>query len=122
MAGVAQRVEHTPGHRHRLEPNAELALPSHRLGRLMGLSVHAAYGARSLVAARIILSLVPLAFQMLYVCPRKTGQGLFGLSLGTLTLVFVLSLPTSFGTFCGVASAHDQPCMISQSVLTRRAK
>ena len=70
----------------------------------------------------IILSLVPLAFQMLYVCPRKTGQGLFGLSLGTLTLVFVLSLPTPAGNFRGVAVADDRPCMISQSVLTRQAK
>ena len=39
----------------------------------------------------IILSLAPTAFQLLYVFPRQAGQGLFGLGLGALTPVFMLT-------------------------------
>jgi hypothetical protein len=45
----------------------------------------------------IILSLGPSAFQMLYVFPRETGEGYFGLGLGTLTPVFVLAANAVWG-------------------------
>ena len=38
----------------------------------------------------IIPSLLPTAFQLLYIFPHGTGQGLFGLGLGALTPAFVL--------------------------------
>jgi hypothetical protein len=38
----------------------------------------------------IILSLLPTAFQLLYVFPYETGQGVFGIGLGALTPAFVL--------------------------------
>lgn len=37
-----------------------------------------------------LLSLVPTAFQLLYVFPNKTGYGLFGIGLGMWTPIFVL--------------------------------
>ena len=42
----------------------------------------------------IVLSLAPSAFQLLYVFPRETGQGFFGLGLGALTL-FLRSRPNA---------------------------
>jgi hypothetical protein len=45
----------------------------------------------------IIFSLAPSAFQLLYVFPRQTGQGLLGLSLGALTPVFVLAANAIWG-------------------------
>jgi hypothetical protein len=45
----------------------------------------------------IILSLAPSAFQLLYVFPRETGEGFFGLGLGVLTPVFVLAANAIWG-------------------------
>jgi hypothetical protein len=45
----------------------------------------------------IILSLLPTAFQLLYIFPYKTGQGLLGLGLGALTPAFVLVVNVIWG-------------------------
>src|SRR5512134_3471920 len=45
----------------------------------------------------IVLSLAPSAFQMLYMFPRETGEGFFGLGLGALTPVFVLAANVIWG-------------------------
>jgi hypothetical protein len=45
----------------------------------------------------IILSLLPSAFQLLYVFPHETGRGWFGLSLGALTPAFVLAVNAIWG-------------------------
>ena len=38
----------------------------------------------------ILLSLLPAAFQLLYLFPHKTGYGLFGVGLGMRTPAFIL--------------------------------
>jgi hypothetical protein len=49
----------------------------------------------------LIVSLAPSAFQLLYVFPQMTGQGLLGLRLGALTPVLVLV----FNAVWGLAAA-----------------
>src|SRR5512144_2998242 len=58
----------------------------------------------------IILSLGPSAFQMLYVFPRETGEGYFGLGLGALTPVFVFAANAILGlsaTWMLRTTVHD---------------
>ncbi len=45
----------------------------------------------------ILLSLVPTAFQLLYVFPQETGDGFLGLRLGTLMPAFVLAANAIWG-------------------------
>src|SRR5512134_3962921 len=59
----------------------------------------------------IILSLGPSAFQMLYVFPRETGEGYFGLPRHADSGIRAGS-QRRLGILCGVAAAHDRPGMI----------
>ena len=45
----------------------------------------------------IVPSLAPSAFQLLYVFPHETGDGLLGLGLGALTPLFVLAANAIWG-------------------------
>jgi hypothetical protein len=45
----------------------------------------------------LVLSLAPSAFPLLYVFPRETGQGFFGLRLGALTPVFAVAANAIWG-------------------------
>jgi hypothetical protein len=45
----------------------------------------------------LVVSLAPSAFQLLYVFPHETGDGVFGLRLGALTPVFVLATNAIWG-------------------------
>lgn len=45
----------------------------------------------------IVLGLAPSAFQLLYVFPHETGDGLLGLGLGALTPLFVLAANAIWG-------------------------
>jgi hypothetical protein len=96
---------------HITSPHAcELASPSHCLGR--GISVHAAYGARSLVAARHHSQPRAVDVSKCSTCFRVRQARAFS-ALVCADAGFRARGQRDLGTFCGVAAARDRPCMIS---------
>ncbi len=57
------------------------------------------------LAAALLYSLVPAAFQLLYVFPQRTGGGWLGLNHGTWTPLVILAVNLVFGASLWVWAA-----------------
>ena len=72
-------------------------------GGLWGIAFVLPFMKSRLIGKGLVLSLLPTIFQLFFVFPKSTNQGMLGMGLGMLTPVLVVILNMVWGFVAGLA-------------------